>query len=807
MRLRSFSRCEPSAEKRQAHHPSEAIMARPIGNGASAATLNSAMIECDANATLTVGLQPYDEARLRALREEHRGTHFFRREGPLLASVVTAAGHSPIGDRTEERELGGAMSLVASLTLDALLRYFHSHGRPISRYKPLRILSSRTEDLLLRRSLPPNAAVPEWIEQRVAYLFDTRLVFPPKKAPSAILACDVKVANMIGGSCSDLLAAGVPLVGKYVQVASADGDPRLTPKPQLVGRVDHVQRDGTTAMLHLGDHEAGYESIDAEMALLEPRHENIELCIRHLAPDQATEVLAKLDGLASAVTRGRDRLRRIRSMIDHLRSQRMEIVPGLTIGLSELMKEGVGDTWFPRKETIQKPPLVFSPLPGRTDRWNERGLSTHGPYDARGFTPKRPRVAVICEAEEQGTVEQFLRKFIDGMPDVQTGRGRSARSPYEQGFVRRYALEGVDLVHFPCRTSSPADYREACNQAVQHAADRGFSWNLAIVQIRDVFHQLSGDENPYWVTKAVLMRHHIPVQGVTVEKMASPASDLVFILNDVSLACYAKLGGTPWLLSAEPTIAHELVVGIGSHHMTGSRIGAHERVVGITTVFSGDGRYLLESRTSAVPYAQYHTAILDTLRRAIGRVRVDNNWRSEDSVRLIFHGFKESRNAEVDAVAKLMKEMALPHAEYAFVHLVDDHPFLAFDERNDGAFAPGGARKGVFVPERGTAIKFNRDEVLVNFTGSREVKQASDGMPRPIMLRLHRNSTFKDTTYLARQAFGFSCHSWRGFSPAPLPITILYSEQIAKMLKNLEGVAGWDPDVMLGKIGTTRWFL
>jgi hypothetical protein len=490
-------------------------------------------------------------------------------------------------------------------------------------------------------------------------------------------------------------------------------------------------------------------------------------------------------------------------MFDHLRNQNLELAPGVPFAVGGLLKHGTKAQWFPRREIVAKPPLVFSPLPGRTNRWNQQGLDKFGPYDQRQFTPKCPRVAVICEAEEQGAVEQFLRKFVDGMPQVTTGKGYK---PYEQGFVRRYALEDVETTVFTASDSSSRAYKDACNLAVQWAADRNFSWNLAFVQIRDGFHLLTGDDNPYLVTKAALMRHQVPVQEVTIEKMQSAAGDLVYILNDVSLATYAKLGGTPWLLSAEGTIAHELVVGIGSHQMPGPRLSAKERVVGITTVFSGDGRYLLESRTSAVAYSEYPQEILKTLRRAITQVRHANNWRDSDSVRLIFHGFKEFKDAEVNAVSALMKELALPNATHAFVHVVDDHPFLAFDEDQQGVWAPEG-KKGIYAPERGTAIKFNRGEALVNFTGAREVKKASDGMPTPILLRLHRGSTFKDITYLARQAFAFSCHSWRGFSPAPLPITILYSEQIAKMLKSLEGVTGWDPDVMLGRIGTTRWFL
>ena len=82
-----------------------------------------------------------------------------------------------------------------------------------------------------------------------------------------------------------------------------------------------------------------------------------------------------------------------------------------------------------------------------------------------------------------------------------------------------------------------------------------------------------------------------------------------------------------------------------------------------------------------------------------------------------------------------------------------------------------------------------------------------DGMPRPILLRLGRGSTFTDLTYLTRQANTFACHSWRSYFPSPLPVTLMYSELIAALLGKLATVPFWNPSLMYGTIGETRWFL
>lgn len=81
-------------------------------------------------------------------------------------------------------------------------------------------------------------------------------------------------------------------------------------------------------------------------------------------------------------------------------------------------------------------------------------------------------------------------------------------------------------------------------------------------------------------------------------------------------------------------------------------------------------------------------------------------------------------------------------------------------------------------------------------------------MPTACLLKLHRHSTFTDMTYLARQAFDFTAHSWRVMTPEPFPITIKYSDLIAERLAGLKQIDGWDDDaVRFRDIGRAPWFL
>ncbi len=104
---------------------------------------------------------------------------------------------------------------------------------------------------------------------------------------------------------------------------------------------------------------------------------------------------------------------------------------------------------------------------------------------------------------------------------------------------------------------------EACRQAIEkHGA--GTKCDLALVQIEESFHGLAPNQNPYFITKQSFLAHQIPVQEFEIETAQKPDKDLQFSLNNMALASYAKLNGIPWLLKANPTIAHELVIGLGS---------------------------------------------------------------------------------------------------------------------------------------------------------------------------------------------------------------------------------------------------
>jgi hypothetical protein len=362
------------------------------------------------------------------------------------------------------------------------------------------------------------------------------------------LVCETRLRSFIKASCATLIENGIPVIGRYIIVPEPSRDPRLMDRMRLVGRVASI----AGGMLVLNDNVEGYETVPADRAFLEPRREIVDDCVLRLLGDRARAVLDGAERQAAGFYSGPGRREQIGEALKYLREKAaLEAVPAVNISVGELLTSG--DKSFPPTEAMARPVLVFDPSGARKDDWNERGLKKSGPYDQRTFSPKQLRIAVVCQARHEGQVDAFMAKFLDGMPNALTGRSKEAR--YGDGFLRRFLLDKPSVSFFTATGHSAADYLAASRDALAKAADEGFKWDLALVQVEEEFKDSEGGDNPYYATKSVFLKRDVPVQSVRLETMAQPDTELVFSLNHMSLATYAKLGGTPWLLAAQQTVA------------------------------------------------------------------------------------------------------------------------------------------------------------------------------------------------------------------------------------------------------------
>lgn len=749
--------------------------------------LNTLLAWLPSDATVSLGQQAYqDRGHLDDLRERLHNTHLVKRSREGIECVPYAQEGEVIGEK-QGVKLISRPDISQNLLREWLARCMARYGVRRAAGGVISYISERPESNLLNDALVGGIHLPVGLGRRIAADFDVRRIQGTSGQSRMVITIDVRSRITIDCSLPALVETGLSLTGLYVQreVETPRGLRR-----RLAGRVRSV--DGE--ILILDDNDPDVPTIPMISAWLEPRKENLERIVKTVAGRLGNVILDRLQTRVAERLGGKERPALVDEWVDAIRKFPNDLAQGVPIHLDTAVLHADGRR-FPNYEVYEKPQLVFDVARTKTERWNQRGLDKHGPYNFERFSPRRLNIALVCQESRQGDVERFVKKLLDGI---------SGSKYAENGFVRRYHVDRPNIRTFTCQTAMATHYRDAVAAAIDDATTRNEKWNLALIQTDEAFHDLTGDENPYLLTKALFLTHQVPTQAFEWESI-KPGVQIDATLNNIGLAAYAKVNGIPWLLPVHQTIAHELVIGIGSFEASKSRFGRREKYIGVTTVFTADGRYILESRTPATPADLYLPALLAALRRVVGEVRKQLAWTTDQQVRFIFHVFKDFNQREIEAVKDLMKGLELPHAEFAFIHLVEDHPYMLFDPSEEGVGS--GQRRGVSTAPRGLRVDLARSEALLCVKGPREVRQWTDGIPKPILLRLHRDSTFRDLSYLARQVYDFTCLSWRTLLPSPLPISVLYSDLVARNLLQLRDVSIWTPETILGPVGRSRWFL
>lgn len=708
---------------------------------------------------------PFSKDQLIDLRARFHSTHAFRRQNDNII-IFSSDGTYPVSGETETIWLKENFGIFCALVKDGLSRHLTKMRRYPIGFHPIELVSLRPEDDLLSSIVGKTYP----LKIAIKYSIDTRII---RDKPYLVIDCSTR--RVVKESCRYFLKDGFNLIGRYVVVEQDDGFRKL------LGLVSSV----TKQTLQITQLDGQTTQAEADEVYLEASRTNFDDYILHTHGAQKDAIIERIRNKVSTFNGGESKKLRIEKLKKYIQKEGITLIDGtrIEIGDSPDIQQSCAQ--------IQKPVFIFND--NGEANWAERGLTLYGPYTKRTFDRNNPSICVICTQQDQGRVEQFVRKFLKGIPTSKY---------FRTGLEGKFSIGTSRHKVFVTSGDNAQAYINAIESAIKSKADEGGRWDLALVQVRQSFKKLKVDENPYYIGKNRFFLQHVPVQDFTIELTRQNDQSLGFSLNNMALACYAKMGGVPWLLKSSPTLSHELVIGIGSANIGQGRGAKSRRIMGITTVFSGDGSYIVSNTSKAVTPDAYCNALTDVLGETIEKVKTRMNWQQDDTIRLVFHAqVKRFNNDEIKAVRSVINKYREYQIEYAFVKVSENHGLHMFD--TETASAP----KGRLAPLRGKRVKLSGHEMLVYLIGQKELRQKTDGHPRGLILDVHKDSTFKDLTYLSTQLFNFASHSWRSYFPNPMPVTISYSDLIAQNLGWLNELGGWNDSVMIGKIGQSQWFL
>lgn len=623
----------------------------------------------------------------------------------------------------------------------------------------------------------------------------------------------LKTNWQIQASLSSLQNEGVELQNLYVVRRHPTPDQR-----RLVGRIDYLSQQ----IVHLSESFDELSSVPEEEVWLEGSKTSFSRCLKAILGDQYESFESARTVQESQLLTGPALDKTLAEMQTFLaKKSPLQIAPDLQGLIGDQI--GVINT-KDYQSIVTASPVEYCFDTARTKKsiYAWVGIDKYGPFSRDFFSKKTPEIAVFFPDTAQGAVENFLRELRDGISikkrvvDDDGNVEWKETSRYTGGFAKIFGLINPkftlhSIPWFKNIHKPPASvYREEIERVL---SNQEVTPDAAVVVLLDSHARLPDSENPYLHSKSLLLMAGIPVQEARLATISQPKKDLQYTLQNLTLALYAKMKGLPWTVDHDLTINDELVIGVGTCELSGSRFTARQRFVGITTVFRGDGNYLLGNLSKECSYDEYPNELKNSTLSVLQEVKKRNDWQAGDTVRLVFHTARPLKNIEVadiiaDCVAQVGSEQNI---EFAFLTISHDHPFTILDKsqlgvrvRKNDSRSP---LKGVYAPERGTILQLGRYTRLLSTNSPLLIKRPSSPLPTPLLIHLHPQSTYYDLTYLSEQVLKFTSLSWKSLLPASDPVTIYYSELIAGLLARLKNASGWSPAMLNIKLRASKWFL
>lgn len=296
--------------------------------------------------------------------------------------------------------------------------------------------------------------------------------------------------------------------------------------------------------------------------------------------------------------------------------------------------------------------------------------------------------------------------------------------------------------------------------------------NLVVVLVSEIQESLHPNQSPYFFCKLKFMERGLNVQQMQIEKISTYLNDKAnnitnYNVDNLALNIYAKLGGLAWTMKPkEPK--NELVIGVGA---TTDKEG--QPILGIASIFRGDGKYLFGKMTSITSMENYEEYLESLLIENINQYIEDGILETDEVFQLTFHLYKPAgKKNEIKALKKVIDNFKNYDFKYSFVHIGLGHNYRFFPFKTN------------FIQNnniRGTFIKIN------NHLGFVSLSSDSSTFCK-VEIDTRSNHVNLEETVI--QVYQFAELSHTNYRQSSRPITIKYPNLMvgfAEKFKEIEG--------------------
>ena len=622
---------------------------------------------------------------------------------------------------------------------------------------------------------------------------------------------DVVYRNKIDVSLKEWVESGVParhIEGQYVKLMPTPDN--LVKHPDLVGRsIGRVVSISEDNCLLDDPKVSSITSLPLSEVSPEPRGPNIDLYLSHIYSSaykrNKNELANKLQALLSPSGRLRASNIVVRDRIhDRIPNDVLRATPTLTFKIGSMAS--LGGTSFPFRR-LRLPQFNMDAanntiVSGRLDQ----AIKEHGPFDSFETRRKHMRILVLGLKENEGTIKASMHKLING---VNTNRSvfSGLKSMYRLHNIEvYYSLADKNAGTSPMERFSVA-FDSAMSDETVHLLPSGAKYSIVVPFILHDYRFMPTSENPYYQVKILGLLHQgVPTQSITIEKMRAKDYALQYILNNIGLAVYAKLGGTPFVLQRpiegedQPI---ELIFGLGQAIDESSRYKRRRKVIGFASIFQGNGEYLHNEYTPFSDETSYEHRLEEMIERGVRQIARQYLLAEGSALRLIFHIPRTTGTRDVTPIINAINKLVEFEIKFALLHLNSDSNFKIYDDMYKGSRSKNFSDS--HIPQRGLCIRLGPRERLVTFIGPQQYKDK--GLPTPLRITIDERSTYEDLDSLSEQIYQMSFMSMKSLMPGTEPVTLTYSRCMADLIKHFKETQNWIASLTHQKLGRIPWFI
>ncbi len=398
--------------------------------------------------------------------------------------------------------------------------------------------------------------------------------------------------------------------------------------------------------------------------------------------------------------------------------------------------------------------------PSFANSYNNRyKISYNKPFSYDEFENRKINISIIYLESEHQNVRRFFKHIQDEL--INTFKLKKENFKYTTFLIEDISLSSYQKKMVAISKSSP---------------------DLVVVIIDEKHEALPTSESPYFFCKSEFIKQgintqEVQIQGINKFIIDKKQNTTNYTDHNLALNIYAKLGGMAWTIKPkEPK--NELVIGIGA---TTDNNG--QPVLGLTSVFRGDGKYLFGKAASVTNMNNYEESLEKIITLAIQNCIDDYTLDVNEVVYLVFHIFKPAgKDNEIKALKSAIRHFRRYSFEYAFVHVGDGHNyrFFTYDMTSDKiTFDIKGGRA---QNKRGAFVR------LTDRSGFIGLKPSNSAF---VKINVHKESSIIDLEYVAAQIYQFAEISHTSYNKSGKPVTIKYPHLMAYFAEKLKELNGF----------------